>query len=77
MGDHEELGAKEISAIVLKENHVESKLRTVTMDSLRGQFVSVKLANVNHDLNKTISAKDERRRNRVTKVYWKHRVRHA
>jgi hypothetical protein len=44
MGDHEELGAKEISAIVLKENHVESKLRTVTMDSLRGQFLSVKLA---------------------------------
>jgi hypothetical protein len=28
------------------------------MDSLRGQFVPVKLANVIHDLNKTMSAKE-------------------
>jgi len=53
-----ELDANEIPAIVLEENDVESKLRTVAMDSLRGQFVPVKLANVIHDLNKTMSAKE-------------------
>jgi len=50
-----ELGASEIPAFVLKENDVDSKLRTVAMDSLRGQFVPVKLANMIHDLDKTIS----------------------
>ena len=53
-----DLGAEKVPCIVIKENDVEAKLRTVAMDALRGQFVPVKLANVIHDLNKTMSTKE-------------------
>jgi ParB/RepB/Spo0J family partition protein len=53
-----ELGAVRIPSIVLKEGDVDSKLRTVAMNPLRGQFIPVKLANVVHDLNKTMTARE-------------------
>ncbi len=54
----QELGATEIPAVVCEMDDVEAKLKTLQLNYLRGNAVPIRLANLIHDLNKTMTLED-------------------
>src|SRR5688572_24410611 len=57
-----ELGFKSLPSIVIEADDDDAKLRLLTMNRLRGNFVPIKLAYVIADLAKRIPEKELRRR---------------
>ncbi|AYO30609.1 ParB/RepB/Spo0J family partition protein [Biomaibacter acetigenes] len=53
-----ELGYKEVPAIVIDMDDTEAKLKTIQLNYMRGNAVPIRLANLIHDLNKTMTLED-------------------
>ncbi|MDI3548145.1 MAG: ParB family transcriptional regulator, chromosome partitioning protein [Halanaerobiales bacterium] len=54
----QELGYTEVPAIILDLDDTEAKLKTVQLNYMRGAAVPIRLANLIHDLNKTMTLED-------------------
>jgi ParB/RepB/Spo0J family partition protein len=54
----QELGYTEVPAIVLDFDDTEAKLKTLQLNYMRGAAVPIRLANLIHDLNRTMTLED-------------------
>ncbi|WP_422444346.1 ParB/RepB/Spo0J family partition protein [Thermoanaerobacterium sp. DL9XJH110] len=54
----QELGYTEVPAIVLDFDDAEAKLKTLQLNYMRGAAVPIRLANLIHDLNRTMTLED-------------------
>ncbi len=54
----QELGYREVPAIVLDMDDTEAKLKTIQLNYMRGSAVPIRLANLIHDLNRTMTLED-------------------
>lgn len=54
----QELGYAEVPAIIVEMDDTEAKLKTLQLNYMRGAAVPIRLANLIHDLNKTLTLED-------------------
>jgi len=54
----QELGYKEVPAIIIDMDDTEARLKTLQLNYMRGAAVPIRLANLIHDLNRTMTLDD-------------------
>ncbi len=54
----QDLGYAEVPAIIVSMDDTEAKLKTLQLNYMRGAAVPIRLANLIHDLNKTLTLED-------------------